>query len=180
VAEPLTPRELRPGLRRRLPFFVLSLALLVLCLVGLFYSPAAIIGVLLFGFATANASLRLFKRRSYVTELDAAGFRVYDSLGRLVHDVRWANLAHLTVFHGNGMRGAGTLLMLAWRCEPRQPGQGRQPWARGGRNFAGEEFDGALPDPYLGIEPMLELFKSYADAAQGAPTLRVDARLEPF
>jgi hypothetical protein len=29
----------------------------------------------------------------------------------------------------------------------------------------GEEYDGALPDPYLGIEPMLELFSGYADAA---------------
>ena len=37
---------------------------------------------------------------------------------------------------------------------------------RGGRNTVGEEFDGALPDPYLGIEPTLELFKQRADAAK--------------
>ena len=33
-----------------------------------------------------------------------------------------------------------------------------------GRRF--EPFDGALPDPYLGIEPMLELFRRSADAAK--------------
>jgi hypothetical protein len=30
----------------------------------------------------------------------------------------------------------------------------------------GESYDGALPDPYLGIGPMLELMKGYADAAR--------------
>ena len=152
---------LRPGLRHRLPFFVLSWLIFALCLTALFYNPLlGAVGVLLFGFAAANATLRMFKRRSYATELDAEGFRVYDALGRLVHDVRWTNVEHLTVFRGNGMRGAGTLLLLAWRCRPRQPGKGRQPWAKGG-----DEFDGALPDPYLGIDAMLELFKRHAEAA---------------
>jgi hypothetical protein len=160
---------LRPRLRRRLPFFVVSVLLLALSVIALFYSPiVGAVGVLLFGFATANASLRLFHPRSYATELDPEEFRVYDAMGRLVHRVRWTEVAHLTVFHGNGMGGPGTLLLLAWRCEPRRPGSGRQPWARGGRNFAGEEFDGALPDPYMGIEPMLELFKRHADAAKRA------------
>ena len=87
-------------------------------------------------------------------------------MGRPVHRVRWADVEHLTVFHGNGLGGAGSVLHLAWRCHPRQPGRGRQPWVRGGRNFAGEEFDGALPDPYLGIEAKLVLFKRHADAAE--------------
>jgi hypothetical protein len=84
----------------------------------------------------------MFKTRSYATELDTEGFRVYDAMGCLVHDVRWTNVEHLTVFHGNGMGGPGTLMLLA-----------------------GEEFDGALPDPYLGIERMLDLFKRHADSA---------------
>ena len=160
-------RLLRPSLRRRLPFFVLSVLLLALSVVALFYAPVAgAIGVLLFGFATANASLRLFHPRSYATELDERGFRTFDAMGRPVHDVRWTDVEHLTVFHGNGMGGPGTVVHLAWRCHPRQPGNGRQPWVRGGTNFAGEPFDGALPDPYLGIEPMLELFRRSADAAK--------------
>ncbi len=159
-------RILRPRLRRRVPFFVVSVLLLALSVTAVFFSPiVGAVGVLLFGFAVANASLRLFHPRSYATELDDEEFRVFSAFGRLVHRVRWAEVAHLTVFHGNGMGGPGTLLLLAWRCEPPRPGDGRQPWVRGGRNFAGDEFDGALPDPYLGIEPMLELFKRYADAA---------------
>jgi len=159
------PVVLRPRLRRRLPFFVLSVLLFALCIAALFFSPAVgAIGVLLFGFAAANASLRLFHPRSYATHLYPDEFHVFDAFGHPVHRVPWADVEHLTVFHGNGMGGPGTLLLLAWRCNPRCPGHGRQPWAKGGRNFAGEEFDGALPDPYRGIEPMLDLFKRYADA----------------
>jgi hypothetical protein len=166
-AELTAPRVLRPRLRRRLPFFVLGLLLFALSVVALFFSPiAGVIGVLLFGFAAVNGALRMFHPRSYATEFDGEGFRVFDALGRLVHDVRWTEVEHLTVFHGNGMGGPGTLLLLAWRCAPRRPGKGRQPWARGGTNFAGEPFDGALPDPYLGIETMLELFKQHADASR--------------
>jgi hypothetical protein len=143
-------------------FFVLAVALLALSLVGLFFNPiTGAIGVLAFGFATANASLRLFHPRSYATEIGQDGFRVYDSLGRLVHDVAWAEVVHLTVFHGNGLRGPGSSLLLAWRCEPRRPGRGGQPWARGGRNAMGEAFDGALPSAYLGIDRMLALFKRH-------------------
>ena len=90
---------------------------------------------------------------------------------RLVHRVRWTDVEHLTVFHGNGLSGPGTVLHLAWRCRPRQPGPGRQPWAGGGRNFAGEEFDGALPDPYAGIEPMLDLFKDRVDATKARASI---------
>jgi hypothetical protein len=158
---------LRPRLRRRVPFFVLTVLMLALSIAALFYAPVVgAIGVLLFGFATINAALRLFHPRSYATELDAEEFRTFDAVGRPVHRIRWADVEHLTAFHGNGLGGPGTVLHLAWRCQPRQPGHGRQPWVRGGRNFAGEEFDGALPDPYLGIEAMLELFKARADAAR--------------
>ena len=169
---------LRPRLRRRLPFFVLSLLVLALCAGALAYSPlVGVLGVLLFGFAAVNAGLRLFHPRSYTTELDDQGFRVYDSLGRQVHRVQWGELEHLTVYHGNGLGGPGTLLLLAWRCVPRRAGKGRQPWTRGGRNFAGEEFDGALPDPYLGIEAMLALFKQRADAAAGRELRPINERL---
>ena len=162
-------RRLRPSLRRRLPFFVLSALLFAMSVVALRFTPiVGAVGVLVFGFALVNASLRLFHPRSYATELDERGFRTFDAMGRPVHAVRWTDLEHLTVFHGNGMSGPGTVVHLAWRCDPRQPGNGRQPWVRGGTNFAGEPFDGALPDPYLGIEPMLELFRRSADAAKAA------------
>jgi hypothetical protein len=163
----MTTRVLRPRLRRRLPYFVLALAFLALSVVAAFYNPiVGAIGILLFGFAAVNAAFRLFHPRSYATELGPDGFRVFDSMGRKVHDVSWTDVEHLTVFNGNGLTGPGTVLQVAWRCSPRCPGQGRQPWVRGGTNVVGESYDGALPDPYLGIEPMLELMKGYADAAR--------------
>jgi hypothetical protein len=164
-----SPRRLRPSLRRRLPLFALSVLLLAMSTVALFYSPlVGVAGVLLFGFGAFIAALRLFHARAYATELDAEGFSTFDSFGRRVHRVAWADVEHLTVVHGNGIGGPGTVLFLAWRCHPRQPGHGKLPWLRARRNFAGEEIDGALPDPYLGIEPTLELFKQRADAAKRA------------
>ncbi len=65
----------------------------------------------------------------------------------------------------SGLRGPGTSQLLAWRCEPRAPGRGLQPWARGATNRMGEAFDGALPSAYLGIDRMLALFKERADQA---------------
>ena len=181
----MTEQVLRPGLTARVVYFVGAVALLAGSLLGLFYNPiTGAIGVLIFGFATVNAGFRLWHPRSYATTLDDHGFRVYDSLGRLVHDVAWADVAHLTVFHGNGLRGPGSSLFLAWRCDPRQPGSGRQPWARGGRNRMGEEIDGALPSSYLGIDRMLALFKERADRAHvnrsRAARPVIDVRLESF
>ena len=116
-------RVLRPGLRRRLPFFVLAVGLLALSVVTVFYNPlVGAIGIVLFGFAAVNASLRLFHPRSYATELGRDGFRVFDSMGRKVHDVRWADVEDLTVFNANGLTGPGTVLHVAWRCLPRCPG----------------------------------------------------------
>jgi hypothetical protein len=161
-------RQLRPSLGRRLPYLVGCVLALALCVAALFFSPlVAAAGVLLFGFAAVNAAVRMFNPRSYATHLDADGFTAFSARGRPVHVVRWEQVAHLTFFNGNGFGGPGTVLHLAWRCAPRCPGNGRQPWVRGGRNSAGEEFDGALPDPYLGIEPMLALFSRYA-AGPGA------------
>jgi hypothetical protein len=163
-------RVLRPRLRRRLVFFVLAAGLLAFSVAGVFYNPIlGAIGIAFFGFAAVNASFRLFHPRSYVTELGPDCFRVFDAMGRKVHDVRWVDVEHLTVFHGNGLTGPGTVLHVAWRCSPRCPGEGRQPWVRGGTNRVGESYDGALPDPYLGIEPMLQLMKRYADAARRPP-----------
>ena len=165
----MTDEVLRPRLRRRVPYFVLAVLLLALCVAAAFSSPLiGAVGVVFFGFAAVNGAFRLFHPRSYATELDSDGFRVFDSMGRKVHDVRWTDVEHLTVFNGNGFTGPGTVLHAAWRCRPRRPGSGRQPWVRGGTNSVGEEYDGALPDPYMGIEPMLELMKARADAAHGA------------
>ena len=112
-------RRLRPSLRRRLPFFVLALLLFAMSVAALFFSPiVGAVGVLVFGFALANASLRLFHPRSYATDLDEHGFRTYDAMGRPVHDVAWTDVEHLTVFHGNGLGGPGTVIHLAWRCKP--------------------------------------------------------------
>jgi hypothetical protein len=156
---------LHPRRAPRVVYFAGALMLLAFCVVGVFYNaPVGVLGVLLFGFATANAALRLWHPRSYMTELDERGFRVYDAFGRRVHDVPWQAVVRLTVFEGNGLRGAGTVAVLAWRCEPRRPGRGRQPWVRGGVNALGEPFDGALPDAYLGIERMLALFAERAGA----------------
>jgi hypothetical protein len=169
------PRVLRPAPRRRLAYFIGAVLLLAFSVVGLFYAPVvAALGVLLFGFAAVNGAFRAFHPLSYATRLDGEGFEVFGALGKRVHHIRWAQVAHLTVFHANGFTGPGTVLTLAWRCEPRCPGHGRQPWVRGGRNKVGEEYDGALPDPYLGIEPMLELFSGYADAAGRRPAGDLD------
>jgi hypothetical protein len=163
----VTPRLLRPPLRRRLAFLALCVPLIAIA-IGAATSGSWLGWILLaFAlFALVNASMRLFLPRSYATELQADGFHVHDSFGRVVHDVRWNEVAHLTVFHGNGFR-PGSMLVVAWRCEPRRPGHGRQPWAKGGRNFAGEEFDGALPDGYLGARETLNLMLAYIEAAPG-------------
>jgi hypothetical protein len=163
----MTTRALRPRLRRRLSFFVLAVGLFAFSVVGVFYNPIlGGLGMAFSGFATVNASVRLFHPRSYATELGPDGFRVFDWRGRKVHDVRWVDVEHLTVFHGNGFTGPGTVLHVAWRCWPPCPGDGRQPWVRGGTNVVGESYDAALPDPYIGIEPMLQLMKDYSDAAR--------------
>lgn len=177
----MSPRLLRPPLRRRVAMFLLCLPLLAIA-IGAGTSGAWIGWVLLafMLFALGNASLRLLHPRSYATELLPEGFRAYDSFGRVVHDVAWNEVAHLTVFHGNGFT-PGSRLLVAWRCEPRRPGHGRQPWVKGGRNFAGEEFDGALPDQYLGAKPMLNLMLRYIEAAPnrtGPPVRTVE--LEAF
>ena len=127
------------------------------------------LGIAFFGFGVVNATLRLFHPRSYATELRPDGFRVFDAMGRKVHNVRWIDVEYLTVFNGNGFTGPGTVLNVAWRCSPRCSGEGRQPWVRGGTNNVGESYDGALRDTYLGIKPMLELMKGYSDAARGHP-----------
>jgi hypothetical protein len=176
---------LHPSLAGRVVYFVGAWALFAMCVVALFFNPIlGAIGIVLFGFAAANSGMRLFVPRSYATELDDHGFRVYDSFGRLVHDVDWASVAHLTVFGGNGLRGPGTSQFLAWRCEPRRPGHGRQPWARGGVNNVGEEYDGALPAAYLGIHEMLALFQERAQRAHVARPQDVrpalDVRAQPF
>jgi hypothetical protein len=127
-----------------------------------------------------NGAFRLFHPRSYVTELDEREFRVYDSLGRLKRHVRWDQIVEVTFFHGNGLRGPGSTELVAWRCRPRQPAGGWQPMWKGGRNRLGHEFDGALPDPYLGIRRMAELFQERIAAAQAhsVPAPPADVRLE--
>jgi hypothetical protein len=57
----MTTKTLRPRLRRRLPYFVLALALFALSVGAAFYNPiVGALGILFAGFATVNAALRLF------------------------------------------------------------------------------------------------------------------------
>ena len=163
----MSPLILRPARRRRVIYLVGAWGLLALSVLAAFYAPVVgLLGSLFWGFAAVNAAVRMWHPRAYATEVDGDGFRAYNWRGRLVHDVPWVDVAHLTIFHGNGLRGAGSVLFLAWRCEPRRRRRGVQPWVRGGRNKVGETYDGALPDEYLGIERMLALFKEHADAAK--------------
>jgi hypothetical protein len=111
----------------------------------------------------------MFHPRAHVTELDERGFRTHDLLGRRVHEVAWDEVVRLTVFHKDAWLWMTTVVVVAWRCEPRRPGSGRRRWVRGGRNFLGEEIDGALPDPYDGAEPTVRLFASHVRAGAGAP-----------
>ena len=118
----MTTRVLRPRLRRRIPYFVGALAAFAFSVGAAFYNPiVGALGIVFFGFATVNAALRLFHPRSYATELRPDGFRVFDAMGRKVHDVSWIDVEHFTVFHGNGFAGPGTVLHVAWRCSPRAP-----------------------------------------------------------
>jgi hypothetical protein len=174
---------LHPRLGPRLVYFLLSLPLLAIGIGALFYQPViGVLAVLLAGTAAVNGAFRLFHPRSYVTELDTDEFRVHDSFGRLKRRVRWADIVDVTVFHGNGLGGPGSTLLVAWRCEPRQRIRSWQPGWKGGRNRLGDEFDGALPDPYLGFERMAAIFKERIEAARGrrAPAPAADVRLEAF
>jgi hypothetical protein len=174
---------LRPRLRSRVVYFVLTLPLLAIGIVALPHQPVVgVLAILFAGFAAVNGAFRLWHPRSYATELGPDRFRVYDSMGRLVHDVAYAEIARLTYLRGNSLRGPGTAVAVAWRCEPRRPGPGHQPWAHGGRNDAGEEFDGSLPDGYLGIERTAELFRQRIEAAgatangsRAEPVLRLES-----
>jgi hypothetical protein len=167
----VTPLVLRPALRVRVIYFALASALLALGVAITFSSVFGLILAVIMAFAVLNAAIRLWHPRSYATEVGERGFKAYDYRGRLVHDVGWTEITRLTFFNGNGLgwglNGAGRELFLAWRCEPRRPGSGRQPWSGGGRNRAGEEFDGSLPDAYLGLDRMLELFSRRIAAERG-------------
>ena len=156
---------LRPDRRRVVAQFGMSLALLALSVLAVTSSWVGGVGVLLFGFATVNAAVRLMHPRAYATELTDTGFRVHDWRGALVHDVPWATVVRVTAWQASGRIGGN--VNLAWRCEPRRPGRGRvQTWAKGGRTRSGEEIDGALPDPYLGPRRMAELFAGRIDGAR--------------
>jgi hypothetical protein len=175
---------LHPRLRPRIVYFTLGVLLFALCVGAAFYNPVVgVVGVLVLGFVAVNGAFRLFHPRSYVTEIDADEFRVYDSMGRLKRHVRWREIVDVTVVNGNGLGGAGSTLLVAWRCEPRQPAPGWQQMWKGGRNRLGHEYDGALPDPYLGIHQMVAIFKERIEAAQAggaAVPVPADVHIESF
>lgn len=160
---------LRPGRKERVVYFVAVAIFLVMSIAACVYNPlVGAIGLALFGSLAVFAGFRLWHPRAYATELCDDRFRVYGGFGQLVHEVRWIDVDALTFFRGNGLRGPGSELFLAWRCEPRQRRRGLMPAVRGGRNDAGVEFDGALFDDYLGLDAMLELFAEHVARARGA------------
>jgi hypothetical protein len=143
--------RLRPPLRRRIVLLIGSLALLALAVAALASGSVAIgvVGVVLFGAFASLAAARLLLPRSYLTEVDAHGFRVHDSFGRLVHHVHWRDVDKLVPVPANSWKGPGTATAVGWRLRPGAPRahRGRLQWARGGRYV-----DGSLPDYYLGFE----------------------------
>lgn len=158
--------RLRPPLRRRIVLLIGSLALLALAVAALASGALAIglVGVVLFGGFASLAAARLLFPRSYLTEVDAHGFRVHDSFGRLVHDVHWQDVEKLVPVPANSWKGPGTATAVGWRLRPgaRQLRRGRLQWVRGGRHV-----DGSLPDYYLGFE---ETARRMIEAA-GTPVL---------
>jgi hypothetical protein len=182
VADDVT--VLRPAPGKRLAFAIVSVLLLAMSVWGLFYAPVvAFAGVLIFGTAAVLGIARLVLPRAYATELGPAGFRTFDSFGRQIHAVAWDDIEHLTVFEGNGWRGIGSVAHLAWRSRTRTRRSGVQPWVRGGRNRLGEEFDGALPDPYGPHREIVERFMRHIEAAQaheGRAPVSAPPRLETF
>ena len=166
----MSPQRFRPTLASRVLVLVFASICLALCVGASFYKP--LLGLpmsVLMGYAFVFAALRMFHPRAYLTEVGDEGFRVYNWTGRLIHDLRWSDLGHLTVLNANGLRGPGTMLCVAWRCQPRRR-SGRRfaaPWIKGGRTPLKDEFDGALPDAYIGIEPMLEIFREHVGGTRG-------------
>jgi hypothetical protein len=168
----VSPQRFRPTLASRVILLVFAAVCLAICVGASFYKP--LLGVplsLLMLYMLVFSAMRLWHPRAYLTELGEEGFRVYNWTGRLIHDLRWSDIGHLTVLNANGLRGPGTMQCVAWRCQPRRR-SGRRfaaPWIKGGRTPLKDEFDGALPDAYTGIEPMLALFREHVGGTRPVP-----------
>jgi hypothetical protein len=168
----VSPQRFRPTLASRVILLAMALPCLALSIAAWFYAP--LLGIplsLVMLYATVFAAFRMFHPRAYMTEISDEGFRVHNWTGRLIHDLRWSDLGHLTVLNANGLRGPGTMLCVAWRCQPRRR-TGRRfaaPGIKGGRTPLKDEFDGALPDGYIGIEPMLEIFREHVGGTRAVP-----------
>ena len=110
----------------------------------------------------------LLHAASWTAEIDAEGFRVRDFFGRVRHRVAWEELEELFPIPGNGWKGPGTELLVAWRCRPRKRLGGLHfRWLAGTR-----EADGHLPDTYgYDAFELIELMSRHAPSSHVSPQL---------
>lgn len=168
MPEPVT---LHPRLGRRIFFFCASLFICVIG-AGAITSGAGAVGggCLAIGlYALVFAAPRLFAPHAYETDLDASGFRVHDSFGRVVHDVPWSELEQLRPVTANapGRPGGDTLVGFKLRTPP-----ARRRWPRR------KGVDGVLSDPYDGYDAVVARMKPYIE--QAAPVGKPLAGLPDF
>jgi hypothetical protein len=158
------PVVLRPRLGRRIGFLAAVLVVLAICIGGLIGGGSVILSLILLPvalFSLPFAAGRLFVPKAYTTELDASGFRVHDSFGRVAHDVRWEELRQLGEIRGNAPLRPGADRLVGFNLHhppPPKPRLMRKPGV-----------DGYLPDPYTGYEEVEELMARFATAGRGAP-----------
>jgi hypothetical protein len=157
----LEPTVLHPRLGRRIAMFVCGLFVSVIG-IGAITSGALIPGAVsaaLGLWAVVTFGARLFAPHAYQTELTAEGFRVHDSFGRVVHDVRWSELTRITPVIANApLRPGGDTLV---GFDVANPGPRRPALLRR------KGVDGSLADPYTGYESVVAQMRRYLEA--GAP-----------
>jgi hypothetical protein len=135
--------------------------------------PVGLVLVAVGGWLLAMTALILLRPRAYELHVDDAGFRVHDILGRPAHDLRWTEVVDLFPVNVN----AFSVIVVAWRCEPRRPKQGRLRWRRGTRDD-----DGCMPDTYdRRADELIFLMSDHWRAGTGqAAAPGPAARIEPF
>jgi hypothetical protein len=160
----LEPTVLRPRLGRRIALFLCGLFGCVIG-IGAITSGAWVPGVVAAAFglwAVVVFGARLFVPHAYETELTADGFRVHDSFGRVVHDVRWTDVTRITPVAGNApLRPGGDTLV---GFDLAHPGRPRPALLRR------KGVDCSLSDPYTGYESVVGQMRRYLEAtAPGGP-----------
>ena len=158
----MEPTVLHPRLGRRIALLLCGIVVSVIG-IGALTSGAWIPGAVcaVFGlWAVVLFGARLFVPHAYETELTTEGFRVHDSFGRVVHDVRWSDVTRITPVAGNApLRPGGDTLV---GFELANPGPPRPALLRR------KGVDGSLSDPYSGYESVVAQMRRYLEAAAPA------------